>query len=167
MDQQTRERHERRIRMVLPVAQLLFVKTLIVLRTRMSQRIVIRMIRLDQNSSRPIATSRPSRHLRDQLKRSFRRSKIRQRETRINRYHANQSHIGKVVSLRQHLRTDKRIDAARTEVCKRLFKHLPARGRVTINSRDAESREEQSEHLFELLSAFANVVNVFFSARRA
>ena len=72
MDQQTRERHEWRIRMVLAVTQLLFVKTFIVLRACMSQRVVVWMVRLDQNSSRPIATTSTSRNLRDELKRSLR-----------------------------------------------------------------------------------------------
>src|SRR5215216_5681825 len=65
MDQQARERDERRIRMILPVTKLLFVKPLIILRASMSQRVVIRMIRLNQNSSRAITTTRATRNLRD------------------------------------------------------------------------------------------------------
>src|SRR5215217_4440942 len=118
MDQQTRERHKRRIRMVLPVPQLLIVKTFIVLRARMSQSIVVWMIRLNQNSSWPITSTRATRNLRDELKRSFRRSEIRQCEARINRNHANQSHIRKVVTLGEHLRSHECIDAARAEVSK-------------------------------------------------
>ena len=77
MDQQTRERHERRIRMVLPVAKLFVVEAFIILRTRMSQSVVIRMIRLNQNSSGTIAAPGTSRDLSDELKRSLRRSEIR------------------------------------------------------------------------------------------
>src|SRR6185295_12009750 len=116
MDQQTRERHERRIRMVLPVAKLLLVKPFIILRARVSQCIVVWMISLDQDSSRPITTTGASRNLRDELKRSFRGSEIRQREARINRNYANQGDIRKVVTLGQHLRADKGIDATRAEV---------------------------------------------------
>src|SRR5215207_8147119 len=77
MDQKTRERHERRIGMILPVPQFFVVKTFVVLRTRMTQGVVIRMIGLNQDSSRPIATPRPARDLCNELKRSFRRSEIR------------------------------------------------------------------------------------------
>ena len=61
MDQQTRQRYKRRIGMILPVAQLFLVKSLIVLRTRMSQSVMIWMIRLDQYPSRAIATPGSSR----------------------------------------------------------------------------------------------------------
>src|SRR5215217_3911514 len=71
MDQHTRQCYERRIRMILPVAQLFLVKRFIVLRTRVSQSVMIRMIRLNQDPSRTIATSRSSRNLRDQLKSPF------------------------------------------------------------------------------------------------
>src|SRR6185369_10164080 len=77
MDQQTRECYERRIRMILPVPKLLVVKMLVILRARMSQSIVIWMIRLNQNSSRTIAAPGTSCDLRDELKRSFRRSEVR------------------------------------------------------------------------------------------
>src|ERR1051325_6808583 len=153
--------------MVLPVAQLLFVEALIILRTRMSQGIVIWMIRLDQNSSGPIATPRTSRNLRNELKRSFRRSKVGQRETGVNRDHTDQRHVRKVVSFGKHLRTDEGIDAARTERCQRLLNHFSPRRGVAIDSRDTQSRQEQPQHLLELLGALANVVNVFLSARRA
>src|SRR5262245_43953620 len=153
MDQQARERNERRIRMILPVTKLLFIKRLIVLRASVSQSIMIWMIGLDQNSSRPIAASCASRHLRDQLKRSFRRSEVRQRRARIYRHHAHQSHVREVMSLREHLRTDERIDASGAEVRERLLKHFPTRSRVAIDARDTQVREEQSEHLLELFRA--------------
>src|SRR4051794_34667794 len=55
MDQQTRERHKRRIRMILTIAQLLFVEAFVILCIRVAQGVVIRMIRLNQNSARSIA----------------------------------------------------------------------------------------------------------------
>ena len=116
MDQEAGEGDERRIGMVLAIAQLLLVKRLVILRARVSQSIVIWMIGLDQNFTGPIATTRTSRDLRDELKRSFRRAKVRQRQTRINRNHANECHIRKVVSFGKHLRTDERIDASGAEV---------------------------------------------------
>src|SRR6185503_4429262 len=84
VDQEAPERDERRIRMVLPVVNLFVVKTFVVLRACMAQRVVIRMVGLNQHSARAIAASGASRHLRYQLKRSFRRTKIRQSESRID-----------------------------------------------------------------------------------
>src|SRR4029079_1193642 len=153
--------------MILPVTKLLVVKRFIILRARVSQSIVVWMISLNQHSSRSITTTSTPRDLRDELKRSFRRSEIRQSQTRINRNHTNQSHIRKIMTLRQHLRADKRIDAARAEVNQRLLKHLSPRRSITIYSCDTQGREQQLEHLLELLRAFAHVVNVFLPTRRA
>ena len=130
--------------MILPVAQLFVVKSFIVLRTRVSQSVVIRMIRLNQDSSRTIATSGTSRDLRDELKRSFRRSEIRQRETDIDRHHADQRHVRKVVTLGQHLRADERIDASGAEVSERLLKNLPPRGCITRSIRATRSAGKSS-----------------------
>src|SRR6185436_16773237 len=77
MNQQTREGHERRIRMVLPVAKLFLKEPFIVLRARVSQRIVIRMISLNQDAPRSITTSRTSCYLCNQLKGSLCRPKVR------------------------------------------------------------------------------------------
>src|SRR5690242_5878325 len=84
MDQQTRERDERRIRVILPVAQFLFVERFVILRARVAQGVVIRMISLNQDSSWPITASRASGNLRDELKRSFRGAKVRQGETDVD-----------------------------------------------------------------------------------
>src|SRR5689334_5793024 len=84
MDQQTRERDERRVRVILPVTQLLFVERFVILRARVAQSVVIRMIRLNEDSSRPITASRASGDLRDELKRSFRGAKVWQGETNVD-----------------------------------------------------------------------------------
>ena len=164
MDQQTCQGDERWIRMVLPVTQLLFVKSFIVLRTRVAQSIMVGMISLDQNSSRTITTSGTASNLRNQLKRSFRGSEIRQRKPGIDRHHTDKRHIRKVVSLGQHLRADQGVDAAGTEVRECLFKHFTPRGGITINPRDTQGREEQLQHLLELFRALADVVDVLLPA---
>ena len=84
MDQVARERHKRRIRMVLPVLNLFVVKAFVILRARVAQRVVIRMIGLNQHFARPIATTGASCYLRDQLKRSFRGTKVGQGESGVN-----------------------------------------------------------------------------------
>src|SRR5215213_7058407 len=71
MNQQTRERHERRIRMVLPVLNFLVVEPVVILSAGMSQRVVIRMVSLNQDSAGPIAATSAPRDLSDQLKGPF------------------------------------------------------------------------------------------------
>src|ERR1051326_6790949 len=83
MDQQTRERHKRRIRMILTIAQLLFVERFVILCTRVAQSVMIRVIGLNEHSSGSIAAPGPSCHLSDELKGSFRGTKVRQRETDV------------------------------------------------------------------------------------
>ena len=65
MDQQARQRHKRRVRMVLPVANLLVEKAFVILRARVPQRVVIGMVSVNQNLPRAVAASGSSRHLRD------------------------------------------------------------------------------------------------------
>ena len=63
MDQQGRECYEGWIRMILTVANLFVIEAFEVLRARMAESIVIRMISLNQHLPRPIAAAGPSRHL--------------------------------------------------------------------------------------------------------
>ena len=70
--------------MILPVAKLLIIEALVILRTSVSQRVVIRVIGLNQNLSGPVTTAGASRNLSDELKRSFRRTEIRQSEAGVN-----------------------------------------------------------------------------------
>ena len=56
-NEQERERNERRIAMVSTVANLFFVEPAIVLRGRMAQSVMVRMIGLNQNASRQISAT--------------------------------------------------------------------------------------------------------------
>src|ERR1043165_7653132 len=76
VDQHASERDERRIRMILAVMDLFVVEAFVILGARVAQRVVIRMIGLNQHLPRSIATSRASRDLRDQLKRSLSGTKV-------------------------------------------------------------------------------------------
>src|SRR2546430_7363862 len=77
-NQQQGERHERRKPQISSVANLLVVEAAKILGARMSQRVVMRVIGLNQNSTRQITTSGAPGDLSYQLKRSFGGTKIRQ-----------------------------------------------------------------------------------------
>ena len=167
VDHQRCQRHKRRIRMILTMANLLFIKARIVLRAGVSQGVVIRMVGLNQHLSGPITSSRPTGNLGDQLKRSFRCAKVRQRQPCIHRNYADQCDVGEIVALGQHLRADEHIEFPFAEVKQRLLKHAAARGRVAVNAGDTQSRELFAQHLLELFRAFADIVDISPRAVRA
>ena len=65
MNQEARQRDERRIGMILPVTNFFVVEAFVVLCAGVSKRVVIRMIRLNQNFAGTIAATSASRNLRD------------------------------------------------------------------------------------------------------
>jgi len=77
MDEQTRQRYERRIRMILPVAKLFVIKAFKILRAGVSQSVMMWMIGLDQNSAGSIPAAGASRDLSNELKCPFRGAEIR------------------------------------------------------------------------------------------
>src|SRR5260370_22145878 len=103
MYQQRSQRDKWRIGMVLSVANLFVIKARVILGAGMPQRVMIRMISLNQDVTGTVTTPRAAGHLSNQLKRSFGRAKVRQLQTRINRDDADQRHVGKIVALREHL----------------------------------------------------------------
>ena len=152
--------------MIASVANLFVVEAAIVLGTRMPQRVVMRVIGLNQNSTRQITTSGAPGHLSYQLKGSFGGTEIRQGQSRIDRNHANQSHVVKVVSFRQHLSADQQIDFAFVEVEQNLFKLAPSRFSIAIDPPDPQLWKPFPQDFFNLLRAFTNVIDVFANARR-
>src|SRR5688572_28143346 len=152
--------------MVLPVLHLFVIKTFVVLRARMTQRVMIGTVSLNEHLARSISATGATRDTGAQLRRSFRGTEVGQRESRVNRDDADEGDVRKVVALRQHLRADKSINLSRTEIRQCLLEDAAARRRIAIYSGDAQGREELSEHLFELFGAFTDVVDVLLAARR-
>src|SRR6185312_2973021 len=68
MNQQRCERHERRIRMIVPVANLFLIKRFVILGASMEKRVVVRVVSLNQNLSGKISAAGTTSHLRQQLK---------------------------------------------------------------------------------------------------
>jgi hypothetical protein len=160
VDQQRGQRDKGRIRVVLPMTDLFLVETVVVLRASMSESVVFWVISLHQDLARSIASSRAASHLGDKLKCPFRGTKIRQRETGIDRYDSDKSDVGEIVTLSQHLRAHQHVDFAFAEFQQHLLEVTAPRSSVTIDSAYAKSREDLRQHRFNLLGSLTDVVDV-------
>src|SRR4051812_43301283 len=143
---------------------LFIVKAAIVLGRRMTQGVMMRMIRLNQDATRQVAATGAAGHLRNQLEGPLSGAKIRQRQARVNRNDSDQSDIGKIMALGQHLRADEQINLTLPKIEQRLLKFAAARFCVSINSAYAHSGQTLSQKLFDLFSAFADIVDVLTRA---
>src|SRR5947208_15944363 len=73
---------------------------------------VIRHARLNENLSALRSTLGTPRDLTEQLKTALRRPKVRQVDADVRVHDADQSHVGEVESLRDHLRAEQDVDVA-------------------------------------------------------
>ncbi len=166
MQEQGRKRYERWIRMILPMADLFLVKAVVVLRASVSERVVAWVISLHQYLPRPVASSRTSGNLSNELEGSLCGSKVGQSQTSIDRYHTDQGDVGKIVPLRQHLRSHQHVKFAFAEFHELFLEVAAARSCVAIDSANAKSREEFRQQGFNLFSALPNIVDVLPFAGR-
>ena len=103
---------------------------------------MIRIERLNDGLSRPLAAAGSPGHLRQQLKRPLRGAEIRKAQAHVRRHDTHQRHVGKVVALRNHLRTHEHVDVAILKPRQqRRQRPLPA-NRIAIHPRDAGLRKE-------------------------
>src|SRR5262245_54872440 len=131
--------------MILPIPNLFSIKGFIVLRACVPQRVMMRMIALNDNSPRPITTAGPTSYLGDQLKSPFRRSKVGQSKAGIHRNYTDQCDVREVVALREHLRSHQHVQLSCPKIQQRLFKLTTPRSGVAINARDPQFRKEALE----------------------
>src|SRR5262249_15761186 len=96
--QQQRQGGKWWISMITPMPNFFRIESLIVLRRRVFQGVVMRMIGLDQNPSGPVSATGTSGNLRNQLEGPFRRAKIRQCQTGVDGNHADQGHVREVMT---------------------------------------------------------------------
>ena len=75
--EQQRQDGKRRVSMITSVPYFLIIKSLIVLRGCMPERVVMRMIGLNQNAAQQVTPARASGDLGDELESSFRGTKTR------------------------------------------------------------------------------------------
>src|SRR6476619_4991391 len=109
MDQQRSQGDERRIIVILPVANLLFIKPGVVLTARVAQRVMIRVISLNQNFAGQITASGSTSDLGQQLEGPLGGAEIGQRQTGVDRYHTNQRNIWEIVTFGEYLGADQHI----------------------------------------------------------
>ena len=106
LDQHGCKGEKRRVAHFLAKADLLFVKSEIILFAGVLQGIVLWIICLNQHSTAEVTAARASGNLGQQLKCSFGGPEVGQAESKINRYDADQCDVGEVMSLRDHLGPD-------------------------------------------------------------
>src|SRR5687768_13393671 len=164
-DQDGREYDKRRVAELRPEFYLFVIEALEILPARVLERVMFGIVSLYKHSSREIAAARSARYLREYLKRSLGRAKVRKTESDIYGDHAYQSHVMKVVSLREHLRADKHVDLAGVEGEKR-FRHLTAFGHcVPVDTGDLELRKLILQNVLDLFGALADEVEIFAFAK--
>src|SRR5437870_1211543 len=73
----------------------------------------------------------------------------------------------KIMSLGEHLSSDEQIDFTFAEIQQCLFKLMPSRFGVAIDSADSNLRKFLTQKLVDLFRTFANVVNVLACTGRA
>src|SRR5205085_8872351 len=165
--EQRGERDEGRVAQVLPVVDLFVEETFVVLRARVAQSVVLRVICLNQDATGQSASARAPCDLRDELERSLRGAEVWQRKPRVNRDDADERDVREVVPLRNHLRADEHVEFARGETQDGLLVDGAARGRVAVEARDAESGGACAQNFFYLLRALADGVYELTGARGA
>jgi hypothetical protein len=94
----------------------LAVKTLVVLPRRQANGVVLREERLNQDATGRTPPSRSPRGLRQELEGALGGTEVGQAKSLVNGHNANQGDAGKVVPLRNQLRSDEDINLAQAEL---------------------------------------------------
>src|SRR5260370_35004935 len=146
-------RHERTVAVITAMTNFLIVESSIVLRLCVPQRVVMRMISLNQDASRQVATTCASGDLRDQSKGTFSGTKIRKSQSGVHRNDAYQSDVGKIVTFGQHLRAHEQIQFALAEIQQGLFELMSAGLWTAVDSAAAQTAKPLGQPLFNLVPA--------------
>ena len=128
---------------------------------------MVRKEALNDDFARAIAAARAARHLRQQLKRSLRGAKVRQRQRGIRRENSDQRHEREVVSLGDHLRSDQNVDLALSKTAKHALEVANVLHGVAVDASDARIREQFPQVGLDTLGALADIMDVFALAFRA
>ena len=102
--------------MIASMANFFFVESAIVLRSRMTQRVVMRMISLNQHAARQITAASSAGYLGYQLEGTFSSAKVRQGEAGVDRDDTDERDVRKIVPLGQHLCSHQEIYFALVEI---------------------------------------------------
>src|SRR5206468_11591055 len=108
------------------------VELFVVLVLRAHQRVMLRVICLNDHSAGTITSSRAARYLSEQLKSPLGSAKIRQRQPDVHRDDTYEGHVVKVVALGNHLSAHQQVDPAARKFHQYLFEASAPSGRVTV-----------------------------------
>ena len=113
-----------------------------------------------------IASSRAARDLRQQLKHSLRRAKVRQAQREVRAHYAHQRDAMNVVALGDHLRADQQVDLAGVQPREQPLHIAAAADRVAIHAPDARVRKELLQPLLALLRSAPEKIKMLALALR-
>src|SRR5687768_12568227 len=122
---------------------------------------MFRVVGLDENAARKIAAPGSSGDLRQDLKRAFGGSKIREAQSDVYRDHADQRYVVKIVALREHLCSHQHIGFAGVESQECGCHTSPLSHRVAVDACDPKLREPAPQDVFNLLGPLADEVEKF------
>src|SRR5262249_20228235 len=125
----------------------------VVVRYGISHGMVSRQSRLDKYPPGFLRAPRPSRHLAQKLKASFRRPKIREIDADIGVDHPDERHVRKIQALGDQLRAEQHVDLAASHAIEDLGVRPFPRRRVYVHPRDACAGETLGEESLDLLRA--------------
>ena len=158
------QRRERRVVQQTPELQFPLEKREIILPRGELDRIVLGIIRFDQNFAGQRAAPGAPGNLRQKLKRALGGPKIRQTELRIRGNDSHQRDALEIVAFRNHLRADEDVDFPGSKIAQHLLVGALGADRVAIQARDFRVGEFFAEFFLELLGARAEKIDVFGSS---
>ena len=133
----------------------------VILLHRVLNRIMLGIKCLNQHRALQLAAPRAPGNLRQQLKGAFRSAKIWQAQRGIGADDTHQRNALKIVSLRQHLRTDKDIQRPARERTQCLLV-LPLRPRrIPVQPGNSCAGKFFAKSLFQMLGALSKEIDIF------
>ena len=143
---------------------LAFEERQVILAQRILNCVVIRIKCLDQHTPVQFPTPGAPRNLCEQLKGALRGSEVGQVQRGICIDHADERHVRKVESLRDHLRTDDQIEFAFVQRGQRALEVFFAAHRIAIEPTDPCRREHAVQQLFQLFRTSAKEIYILTAA---
>src|SRR5438270_6753929 len=125
-----------------------------------------RRVGLHENFSLRFTATGPSRHLSQQLKRSFARAEIRKVQREIGVDDSDQGHVRKMQTFRDHLRADKNVDLAGAKTSQIFAISVFARHRISVHPSHRRFRKKLRDSALDLFRPESRVNERVFSALR-
>src|SRR5882724_9812892 len=125
----------------------------------MLERIMKRMISLDQHATFDIAATGSTCDLGEQLKSPFSSPEIRHRQTGIDRNHADKRDIREIMTFGDHLGSHQNVDLTGSEFRDYFFVCSSFSGCVAVEASDGHRGISLFDDCFQLFCALADIEN--------